>query len=182
MATSWAGAIIARSELLKAMRRESILLGMQLDPHAAFLIMRGMKTYYLRCEAQAASAGQIAQVPRRTTRPSSACTIRGCPRIRATRLPGNRCGTSDRSSPSTSRAARRRCGNSPTRSNSSRSRRASVRSSRSSCRRSSCVRAGSLPSRQAIGGIGEGTIRLAIGIEDTEDLIEDLDAALNAVK
>ncbi len=34
----------------------------------------------------------------------------------------------------------------------------------------------------AIGGIGEGTIRLAIGIEDTEDLIQDLDAALNAVK
>ena len=31
---------------------------------------------------------------------------------------------------------------------------------------------------QAASGIGEGTIRLSIGIEDTDELIEDLDAAL----
>ena len=31
----------------------------------------------------------------------------------------------------------------------------------------------------AISGIGDGTVRLSIGIEDTDDLIEDLDAALS---
>jgi len=31
-------------------------------------------------------------------------------------------------------------------------------------------------------GIGPGTIRLSIGLEDSEDLIEDLARALNAAK
>jgi cystathionine beta-lyase/cystathionine gamma-synthase len=34
---------------------------------------------------------------------------------------------------------------------------------------------------QALSGVGEGTVRLSIGIEDTEDLIEDLEAALDRV-
>jgi len=34
---------------------------------------------------------------------------------------------------------------------------------------------------QARSGIGDGTLRLSIGIEDTEDLIEDLEAALDRV-
>ena len=55
------GAIIARAELAQAIRREGVLLGPLLDPHAAFLVMRGMKTYYLRYEAQAASALRIAE-------------------------------------------------------------------------------------------------------------------------
>jgi cystathionine beta-lyase/cystathionine gamma-synthase len=32
---------------------------------------------------------------------------------------------------------------------------------------------------QALSGVGDGTVRLSIGIEDTEDLIEDLEAALD---
>ena len=54
------GAIIARDEMIRPMRRETVLLGALLDPHAAFLVMRGMKTYYLRYEAQTASAARIA--------------------------------------------------------------------------------------------------------------------------
>jgi cystathionine gamma-synthase len=38
------------------------------------------------------------------------------------------------------------------------------------------------PELQARAGIGDGTIRLSIGIEDTEDLIEDLDAALDGAR
>ena len=34
--------------------------------------------------------------------------------------------------------------------------------------------------QQAISGVGEGTIRLSIGIEDADDLIADLDAARSA--
>jgi cystathionine beta-lyase/cystathionine gamma-synthase len=33
----------------------------------------------------------------------------------------------------------------------------------------------------AISGIGDGTVRLSIGIEDTDDLIADLEAALSRV-
>ena len=35
--------------------------------------------------------------------------------------------------------------------------------------------------QQAISGIGDGTVRLSIGIEDTDDLIEDLESALDKV-
>jgi cystathionine beta-lyase/cystathionine gamma-synthase len=33
----------------------------------------------------------------------------------------------------------------------------------------------------AISGIGDGTVRLSIGIEDTDDLLADLEAALSRV-
>jgi cystathionine gamma-synthase len=34
------------------------------------------------------------------------------------------------------------------------------------------------PEQRAIAGIGEGTVRLSIGIEDTDELVGDLEAAL----
>jgi cystathionine beta-lyase/cystathionine gamma-synthase len=50
------GAIIARAELIDAMRKDSGSIGATLDPHAAFLIQRGMHTYFLRYERQCANA------------------------------------------------------------------------------------------------------------------------------
>jgi cystathionine beta-lyase/cystathionine gamma-synthase len=50
------GAIIARRELIDAMRKDVVSLGPTLDPHAAFLIQRGMRTYVLRYERQCANA------------------------------------------------------------------------------------------------------------------------------
>jgi cystathionine beta-lyase/cystathionine gamma-synthase len=50
------GAIIARGELIGAMRKDISSMGPTLDPHAAFLIQRGMRTYFLRYERQCASA------------------------------------------------------------------------------------------------------------------------------
>ena len=50
------GAIIARSELIAAMRKDIGTMGPTLDPHAAFLIQRGMRTYFLRYERQCANA------------------------------------------------------------------------------------------------------------------------------
>ena len=43
------------------MRTDFGALGGTLDPHAAFLILRGLKTYFVRYQAQCASAGRIAQ-------------------------------------------------------------------------------------------------------------------------
>jgi len=50
------GAIIARGELIGGMRKDVVFMGPTLDPHAAFLIQRGMRTYFLRYERQCANA------------------------------------------------------------------------------------------------------------------------------
>jgi len=50
------GAIIARGELIAGMRKDIGAMGPTLDPHAAFLIQRGMRTYFLRYERQCANA------------------------------------------------------------------------------------------------------------------------------
>jgi cystathionine beta-lyase/cystathionine gamma-synthase len=50
------GAIIARGELIAEMRKDIVSIGPTLDPHAAFLIQRGMRTYFLRYERQCANA------------------------------------------------------------------------------------------------------------------------------
>lgn len=55
------GVAIARRELVAAMRPDWNLFGAQLDPHAAFLLMRGMKTYFLRYRAQCAAAQSLAE-------------------------------------------------------------------------------------------------------------------------
>src|SRR5690606_10114176 len=55
------GAVIARRELIDAMQADFVVIGATLDPHAAFLIQRGLKTYSLRYERQCANALRIAQ-------------------------------------------------------------------------------------------------------------------------
>jgi cystathionine beta-lyase/cystathionine gamma-synthase len=55
------GAVIARAELIRGMRSDFGTLGGTLDPHAAFLILRGLKTYFVRYAAQCASAMRIAR-------------------------------------------------------------------------------------------------------------------------
>jgi cystathionine beta-lyase/cystathionine gamma-synthase len=55
------GAIIARGELIAAMRKDIGPMGAALDPHAAFLIQRGMRTYFLRYERQCANALAVSE-------------------------------------------------------------------------------------------------------------------------
>jgi len=50
------GAIIARGELINRMRKDIVSMGPTLDPHAAFLIQRGMRTYFLRYGRQCSNA------------------------------------------------------------------------------------------------------------------------------
>jgi cystathionine beta-lyase/cystathionine gamma-synthase len=50
------GAIIARRDLISGMRKDIGSIGPTLDPHAAFLIQRGMRTYFLRYERQCSNA------------------------------------------------------------------------------------------------------------------------------
>jgi cystathionine beta-lyase/cystathionine gamma-synthase len=55
------GAVIGPPEIIRALRTDFGALGGALDPHAAYLILRGLKTYFTRYQAQCASAGRIAQ-------------------------------------------------------------------------------------------------------------------------
>ena len=56
------GAVIGRSELIRSLRTDFGMIGGTLDPHAAYLILRGLKTYFVRYAAQSASAQRVAEV------------------------------------------------------------------------------------------------------------------------
>jgi len=55
------GAVIGSATLIRRLRSDFVLFGGTLDPHAAFLLQRGLKTYYLRYESQSAAAQQVAE-------------------------------------------------------------------------------------------------------------------------
>jgi cystathionine beta-lyase/cystathionine gamma-synthase len=175
------GAVIARKELAQAVRREGVLLGPLLDPHAAFLVMRGMKTYYLRYEAQAVSALAIAQF------------LAEHPAVASVHYPG----LPDHPRHALARTQMREFG-SIVAFDLARGAEAvrpfidaleffavtpSLGSVESLAMPSQLLKVRGLDAEmQAACGIGEGTIRLSIGIEDTDELIEDLDSALGGAR
>ena len=55
------GAVIADKEIIDGLRPDFSVLGAHLDPHAAFLIQRGLKTYFVRYTAQTANATKVAE-------------------------------------------------------------------------------------------------------------------------
>jgi cystathionine beta-lyase/cystathionine gamma-synthase len=55
-----AGAIAGPAELLKECRRSIMTFGTCLDPHAAFLILRGLRTFAVRLDRQMETAAAIA--------------------------------------------------------------------------------------------------------------------------
>jgi len=55
------GAVIANAALIATLRADFSALGGVLDPHAAYLLQRGIKTYFVRYRAQCASAQRIAE-------------------------------------------------------------------------------------------------------------------------
>jgi cystathionine beta-lyase/cystathionine gamma-synthase len=57
-----AGAVIGRADLIKAVTRKLNHLGGTLDPHACFLLYRGMKTLAVRIRHQNASALELARM------------------------------------------------------------------------------------------------------------------------
>ena len=174
------GAIIARDELIRSMRRDTVILGALLDPHAAFLVMRGMKTYYLRQEAQAASAARIAAF------------LDDHPAVAKVHYPG----LAGHARHALAREQMHDSGSivsfdleggleaarvftdtleffaiTP-----------SLGSVESLVMPAQLLRPRGLTAEQvAQSGITDGTVRLSIGIEDVDDLVADLDAALSRV-
>jgi cystathionine beta-lyase/cystathionine gamma-synthase len=172
------GAIIARDELIRGIRRDAVLLGALLDPHAAFLVMRGMKTYYLRHEAQAASAARIAAFL--DDHPAVAQVnypgLAGHPRHALAREQMHDFGSIVSFDLEGGLEAARVFSDAleffaiaP-----------SLGSVESLVMPAQLLKSRGLTAEQvAISGITDGTVRLSIGIEDADDLIADLDAALS---
>jgi cystathionine beta-lyase/cystathionine gamma-synthase len=55
------GAVIGHGELIDSMRDDFTQLGPTLDPHAAYLLLRGLKTYFVRWDCQCRNALRIAE-------------------------------------------------------------------------------------------------------------------------
>lgn len=56
-----AGSVAGRADLIAKIREMSFSFGASLDPHAAFLVQRGLKTYMLRYSRQTKNAEKIAE-------------------------------------------------------------------------------------------------------------------------
>ncbi len=172
------GAIIARGELIAAMRKDIVSMGPTLDPHAAFLIQRGMRTYFLRYERQCANAL------------AASLFLIGHPRVKHVFYPGLD------THPQHSLARRQMSdfgtvvtlelnggfeeGGRFAESLQLFSISASVGSAESLVMPPQLLAGGEFtPEQRSASRITRGTVRLSIGLEDAEDLIQDLGQALD---
>ncbi|MEP7246726.1 MAG: aminotransferase class I/II-fold pyridoxal phosphate-dependent enzyme [Gammaproteobacteria bacterium] len=173
------GAVIARQELIRSMRTDFGAMGGSLDPHAAFLIQRGLKTYFIRYREQCASAMKIAELleasplvervhyPGIATHPQYALanaqmkefgTIVTCD-FKGGLAAGDRFAEALKLFALT----------------------ASLGSTESLVVSPQMMRGRDLTAEQLrMSAVTEGTVRLSIGLEDIDDLVEDVTQALAA--
>jgi cystathionine beta-lyase/cystathionine gamma-synthase len=173
------GAAIGSAELIARLRPEFTLLGGVLDPHAAFLIQRGLKTYAVRYDAQCATSLRVARFlaaqpmvervyyagldehPRRAL---AATQMRQCGAVVSFDLHGG------------AEAGRRFAEALQLFAVT-----ASLGATESLVLPSQLLTTRGLsPAQLQAAGVGAGTVRLAIGLEDADDLIADIGHALSA--
>ena len=168
------GAVIARAELIRTLRPDFSTLGGVLDPHAAFLLQRGLKTYFVRYRAQCASAQRIAEflsthrgggtyaLPRSAGSSGTCAGARADERIRRRRELRS------------ARRGDRRRGALPSNCSCS-AMAASLGATDSLVMPPQLLGSRDLSDEQQrrVSGIAAGTVRLSIGLEDVDDLIED---------
>ena len=171
------GAVIARAELIRGMRGEFGVLGGTLDPHAAFLILRGLKTYFVRYQAQCATAQKIAEylgqhpAVSRVHYPG----LQTHPQYALARAQMQDFGTIV----SFDVAAGAEAGGRFSESLQLFALTASLGSTESLVVAPQMMGGRDLtPEQLKISLVGEGTVRLSIGLEDPDDLIEDIRQAL----
>jgi cystathionine gamma-synthase len=175
------GAVIAHAALIGTLRSDFTLLGGVLDPHAAFLLQRGLKTYFVRYRMQCESAQRIAEF------------LSGCPAVERTHYPGlpghpgyalARAQMSDFGAivsfdlRSGARGARRFA----------EALRLFAMAASLGATDSLVMPPQLLGSRdldeeqQRLAGMAAGTVRLSIGLEDVDDLLADIEQALAAAQ
>jgi cystathionine beta-lyase/cystathionine gamma-synthase len=175
------GAIIARRDLIDAMREDMGHIGPTLDPHAAYLVLRGMKTYFVRWDAQCRNAQRVAEF---------LAGHPGVARVRYPGLPGD---------PGHALAVRQMNdfgalvtfdirggleeGSRFAEALELFAIAASLGSTESLVLPPALLQPrGFTAEQRAWSDIGPGTVRLSIGIEDADDLIDDLRQALSAAR
>jgi cystathionine beta-lyase/cystathionine gamma-synthase len=171
------GAVIARSEIIEGMRSDFAVLGALLDPHAAFLIQRGLKTYFIRYSEQTRSAQRIAE--HLSTHP-------GVSKVHYPGLPGHpqaALSKKQMKEPGTVVSFDVKAGSEAARHFSENLALFALTASLGST--DSLVMAPQLmgsrdftPAQLKQSGITPSTVRLSIGLEDVDDLIADIDQAL----
>lgn len=171
------GAVIGRRELLDALRDDATNLGPTLDPHAAYLILRGLKTYFVRWDAQCRNALRVAEFLATRTEVTRVChpglpsdpghelatrQMDGCgPLVTFDLSGGPEAGTRFAEALRLFSIA------------------ASLGSTESLVVPPALQQPRGLTDEQrAWTGIGTGTVRLSIGLEDPDDLLDDLRQAL----
>jgi cystathionine beta-lyase/cystathionine gamma-synthase len=171
------GAVIGRTDLIRTLRTDFSTLGGTLDPHAAFLILRGLKTYFVRYRAQSASAQRIAELlvahpgvarvhyPGLASHPQHALAraqMQDFGTIVSFDLYGGQAAASRFVTALKLFALT-----------------ASLGATESLIVAPQMMRARDLsPEQVRLSAITEGTVRLSIGLEDPEDLLEDVGQAL----
>jgi len=175
------GAVIARRELVDIVREDATNLGPTLDPHAAWLILRGLKTYFLRWDAQCRNAQRVAEFL--ASRPEVS-------RVRYPGLPadpGHELARRQMDGFGTivtfDLAAGLQAGTRFAEALELFSIAASLGSTESLVVPPALEQPRGMSEEQrAWTGIGPGTVRLSIGIEDPDDLLDDLRQALERPK
>ena len=173
------GAVIGRGDLIRGIRTDFGVLGGMLDPHAAFLILRGLKTYFLRYQAQCASALRVAELlaghsavarvhyPGLPTHPQHALAraqMKDFGTIVTFDLKGG-AAAGERFADSLQLFALA----------------ASLGSSESLVVAPQMMRGRDLtPDQLTLSAVTESTVRLSIGLEDLDDLLDDVRRALEA--
>jgi len=171
------GAVIGRKELIDDMRPDFSVLGALLDPHAAFLIQRGLKTYFVRYSAQTANAQRIAEFL------ASHPAVVRCHYPGLATHPQHALARKQMKEPGTVVSFDLRDGSEAARRFSERLKlfalTASLGSTESLVMPPQLVGSRDFTPEQARkSGVGPGTVRLSIGLEDADDLISDIAEAL----
>jgi len=173
------GAVIGRSELIRSLRTDFGMIGGTLDPHAGYLILRGLKTYFIRYKAQSASAQRVAELlaahpsvsrvhyPGLPSHPQHALAstqMKDFGAIVSFDLKGG-LEASGRFADALQLFSMA----------------ASLGATESLVVTAHIMGGRDLTAdQQAVSGVTEGTVRLSIGLEDVDDLLADVTQALNA--
>jgi cystathionine beta-lyase/cystathionine gamma-synthase len=171
------GAVIGRQELIDELRPDFSVLGAHLDPLAAFLIQRGLKTYFVRYTAQTANAQKIAAF------------LEGHPAVSRCHYPGltshpqHALARKQMKEPGTVVSFDLRDGSEAARKFSESLKLFALTASLGSTE--SLVMPPQLvgnrdftPEQMRQSGVSASTVRLSIGLEDVGDLVTDIDQAL----
>ncbi len=174
------GAAIGSAELITRLRPDFTLLGGVLDPHAAFLIQRGLKTYFVRYREQCASAQRVAEflVAQPAVEDVHYPGLGAAPRAALARTQMSQFGGVVSFDLRGGAEAARRF----TEALQLFAITASVGSTESLIIPPQMMGTRDLtPEQVRIAGLGPGTVRLSIGLEDPDDLLADLQQALATI-